>query len=250
MKIIISPAKRMEECADLFEPGALPELLGQTKILYEVLKAMGEDELGKLFRANAGITRQNYLRYQEMRLEHAATPALLSYVGLQFQTMAPRVFSREQWEYVKKHLRILSGFYGILRPDDRITPYRLEMQARLSVNGRKDLYDFWGDLLSRALLRDENAGGRVVVNLASREYSRSIEPHLTEDTRFVTCMFGSLDGHSIKMKASAAKMARGEMVRYMAEKQIEDVEEIRDFSGLGYRFCEEMSTENCFVYLH
>lgn len=249
MKIIISPAKRMEECQDLFAPGAYPELLEQTKLLYEALKAMEEGELGKLFRANAQITRQNYLRYQEMCLERAATPALLSYVGIQFQSMAPKVFSYEQWEYVKTHLRILSGFYGILRPDDRITPYRLEMQARLSMNSKKDLYDFWGDSLCRALLRDESAGSRVIVNLASQEYSRSIEPYLSEDTRFVTCVFGTTDGNRVKMKASAAKIARGTMVRYMAGKQIEDVEEIKHFSELGYRFSRERSTENCFVYL-
>ena len=210
---------------------------------------MEEGELGKLFRANAQITRQNYLRYQEMCLERAATPALLSYVGIQFQSMAPKVFSYEQWEYVKTHLRILSGFYGILRPDDRITPYRLEMQARLSMNSKKDLYDFWGDSLCRALLRDESAGSRVIVNLASKEYSRSIEPYLSEDTRFVTCVFGTTDGNRVKMKASAAKIARGTMVRYMAGKQIEDVEEIKHFSELGYRFSRERSTENCFVYL-
>lgn len=249
MKIIISPAKRMEECQDLFAPGAYPEFLEQTKLLYEALKAMEEGELGKLFRANAQITRQNYLRYQEMCLERAATPALLSYVGIQFQSMAPKVFSYEQWEYVKTHLRILSGFYGILRPDDRITPYRLEMQARLSMNSKKDLYDFWGDSLCRALLRDESAGSRVIVNLASKEYSRSIEPYLSEDTRFVTCVFGTTDGNRVKMKASAAKIARGTMVRYMAGKQIEDVEEIKHFSELGYRFSRERSTENCFVYL-
>ena len=163
--------------------------------------------------------------------------------------MAPKVFSYEQWEYVKTHLRILSGFYGILRPDDRITPYRLEMQARLSMNSKKDLYDFWGDSLCRALLRDESAGSRVIVNLASKEYSRSIEPYLSEDTRFVTCVFGTTDGNRVKMKASAAKIARGTMVRYMAGKQIEDVEEIKHFSELGYRFSRERSTENCFVYL-
>ena len=96
---------------------------------------------------------------------------------------------------------------------------------------------------------DESAGSRVIVNLASKEYSRSIEPYLSEDTRFVTCVFGTTDGNRVKMKASAAKIARGTMVRYMAGKQIEDVEEIKHFSELGYRFSRERSTENCFVYL-
>lgn len=257
MKIIISPAKKMEECQDIFEPGGFSAYMEQTKVLCGILKNMTEPELKELFKANDQITRENFMRYQSMDLMRALTPALLSYVGIQYQYMAPRLFSYEQWEYVKRHLRILSGFYGILRPDDRVTPYRLEMQARLSVNGKRDLYDFWGGSLLEEMIREEQeedqAGDEkihtVILNLASKEYSKVIEAHLTPDIRFVTCVFGAVDGGKIRTKATEAKMARGEMVRYMAEARIEDVERVKSFSGLGYRYCEEYSNKDNFVFL-
>jgi len=249
MKIIISPAKKMETCDDIFAPGGLPVYIGRTKLLYEKLKAMTEAELQALFKANDQITRENYMRYRSMDLDRAMTPALLSYIGIQYQYMAPKLFSTEQWEYAKRHLRILSGFYGILRPDDRVTPYRLEMQAKLSVDGKRDLYDFWGESLLSDMRREET-DAPVIINLASKEYSKAIEAHLTPDVRFVTCIFGILgDNGKIKVKATEAKMARGEMVRFMAENRIEDPEKIREFSALGYRYSEECSDKDSFVYL-
>ena len=107
MKIIISPAKKMEECQDIFVPGDFPMYLSWTKQLYELLKSMTEEELKPLFKANAQITRQNFERYQTMDLMRALTPALLSYVGIQYQYMAPKLFSNEEWEYVNGCLRIL-----------------------------------------------------------------------------------------------------------------------------------------------
>ena len=269
LKIIISPAKKMEECQDIFAAESSPQYLDRTRILYEKLNAMTESELQELFKANDQITRQNFERYQAMNLDRAHTPALLSYVGIQYQYMAPKLFSYEQWEYVKEHLRILSGFYGILRPEDKVTPYRLELQAKLAADGAKDLYGFWGDSLLNALLERtmspaaletnqpaeetapavSKADRPVILNLASKEYSKAIEKHLTPEIRYVTCLFGELKNGQVKVKATEAKMARGEMVRFMAEKKIEDVEEIRKFTGLGYRYAEEFSTENTYTFI-
>ena len=142
MKIIISPAKKMEECSDLFEPGGLPEFLLEAETLLSRLKAMTEPELKALFKANDSITHENFLRFRSMELSRAQTPAVLAYVGIQYQYMTPKLFSYGQWEYVKEHLRILSGFYGILKPDDRVVPYRLEMQAKLPAGASGDLYGF------------------------------------------------------------------------------------------------------------
>lgn len=265
LKIIISPAKKMEECQDIFAAESSPQYLNRTRILYEKLKAMTEDELKELFKANEQITRQNYERFRTMDLDRAHTPALLSYVGIQYQYMAPKLFSYDQWEYVREHLRILSGFYGILRPEDKVTPYRLEMQAKLSVDGAKDLYGFWGKSLLNALLdRTETpevavtaeavtsstkTALPVILNLASKEYSKVIEKHLTPEIRYVTCVFGELKNGQVKVKATEAKMARGEMVRFMAEKKIEDVEETKKFSCLGYCYAEEFSTEDTYTFI-
>ena len=240
LKIIISPAKKMEECQDIFEAESFPQFLNRTKVLYQTLKSMTETELQKLFKANDQITRQNYERFQTMDLERAHTPALLSYVGIQYQYMAPHLVSNAQWDYVKEHLRILSGFYGILRPVDRVTLYRLEMQAKLAVENTKDLYGFWGKSLLDALMEgNEDNGAKTILNLASKEYSKAIEKYLTSDIRYVTCVFGVLKDGQVKVKATEAKMARGEMVRLMAENKVQEVEKIRNFEVLDYRYNAE-----------
>ena len=112
--------------------------------------------------------------------------------------MAPVVFADQELAYISRHLRILSGFYGLLRPLDGVVPYRLEMQAKAQVAGTKNLYAFWGDKLYKALL-DES---RIVVNLASKEYSKAITPHLTPQDQLITCTFGELAGEKIVQKAS------------------------------------------------
>ena len=180
-----------------------------------------------------------------MDLEKGRTPALLSYVGLQYQYMAPQVFTVDQWEYVRTHLWILSGFYGMLRPKQGITPYRLEMQARLSVGEAKDLYAFWGDRLYKELVREE----QVVLNLASKEYSKAIEPYLKQEIRYVTCVFGSLQEGKVKVKGTEAKMARGEMVRWLSMQQIEEPEDVRKFEGLGFSYCADRSGPGEYVFL-
>ena len=243
MKIIISPAKKMEECQDIFAPGGFPQYLPWTKQLYELLKSMTEEELKNLFKANDQITRQNFERFQTMDITRALTPALLSYVGIQYQYMAPKLFSNEEWEYVNRHLRILSGFYGVLKPDDRVTPYRLEMQTKLSADGKKDLYEFWGRKLYDAV------GDSVIINLASKEYSKAIEPYLAPGDRFVTCIFGEYKDNKVKVKATEAKMARGEMVRYMAQNRIRQPEDIKNFDCLGYRYSKELSLEDTFIFI-
>ena len=124
-----------------------------------------------------------------MDLERRLTPALLSYEGIQYQYMAPGVFEQGQWDYVQEHLRILSGFYGILKPLDGIVPYRLEMQAKVELpSGIKSLYDYWGSSICRELAADET----LIVNLASKEYSRAVEPYLEAHIDNVNCVFGTL----------------------------------------------------------
>ena len=145
-----------------------------------------------------------------------------------------------------RHLRILSGFYGVLRADDGIVPYRLEMQAKLKTDLHKDLYGFWGDKIYRELAAD---GPAVILNLASKEYSRAVEPYLRTGDRFVTCVFGTLKDGKVRVKATEAKMARGEMVRFLAGTQASEPEEARAFNEMGFSFCEERSTDCEYVFL-
>lgn len=159
--------------------------------------------------------------------------------------MAPRVFSQKQWDYVQEHLRILSGFYGILKPLDGVFPYRLEMQSKAGIKGFKNLYDFWGRSIYDALVREEDC----IINLASREYSKCIEKYVTPEVSYITCVFGCLKDGRVKSKATQAKMARGEMVRYMAEENIETADRLREFCGLGFSYSQAHSSENEYVFL-
>jgi len=178
-------------------------------------------------------------------LRNDLTPAILAYEGIQYQYMAPNVFTDQALEYVQEHLRILSGFYGIVKPLDGVVPYRLEMQAKLSVDGAKDLYAYWGDRLALQLASETDC----IVNLASKEYSLSVSKHLPANVRMITCVFGEEKDGKIIEKGTMCKMARGEMVRFMAEHRIEHVEEIRTFDRLGYRYAEDRSDENTYVFV-
>ncbi len=182
-------------------------------------------------------------RIQKMELHRRLTPAVLSYEGIQYQYMAPAVFETQMLEWVQEHLRILSGFYGILRPMDGVTPYRLEMQAKLSCDGFRDLYEFWGNSLYEAVK------GHTILNLASKEYSRCVERFLEPEDRFITCVFGERNGSKIVQKGTYAKMARGEMVRFLAEHKAEKPEEAKKFEGLGFHFDEKASDEKNYVFV-
>lgn len=245
MRIIISPAKKMAADTDSLAADGLPALLERTERLKAVLQEMSPAELQALWKCNDAIAKRNVERLSAMDLRRRLTPAILSYEGIQYQYMAPRVMETAQLDYLREHLLILSGFYGLLRPFDGVTPYRLEMQAKLSVGDCRDLYEFWGDTLARQLASETD----FVLNLASKEYSRAVEPHLPKSVRFLTCTFGEHKDGKVIEKGTMCKMARGQMVRWLAENNVTSWADIRAFDQLGYRFQPELSSENHDVFL-
>lgn len=245
MKIIISPAKKMRTDADFLQPESLPLFLQEADCLRSYIRALSLQELQHLLCCNADIARLNYHRYQEMDLRQAPTPALLAYDGIQYQYMAPQVFETDHFAYVQKHLRILSGLYGILRPLDGVVPYRLEMQAKLRIGSYGNLYDFWGSRPADCLTAEDD----VIINLASDEYSRAVRRHLHGRGAYITCLFGEMIGGKVVEKGVYVKMARGQMVRFMAENRITVPEDIKRFDRLGYRFCDRYSDEQTYVFI-
>lgn len=245
MRIIISPAKKMNVDTDSISYRTAPLFLERAEELMYWMQKLSFSEAQKLLGCNDKLASLNFDRYQNMDLRKNLTPALLSYEGIQYQYMAPKVFTKEEWEYVQERLWILSGFYGALRPLDGVTPYRMEMQAKARVSGKKDLYDFWGDKIYKTVMKE----GHVTVNLASKEYSKCIEKYLKPEDRFITCIFGERKGEKIVQKGTQAKMARGEMVRFMAGRRMQEPEELKAFDGLGYHFEEEVSTLTEYVFL-
>ena len=245
MRIIIAPAKNMVVDTDSFALDGPPQFLERAERLKMVLQGMSPKELQGLWKCSDAIAKLNVERLEHMDLCRNLTPAVLSYEGIQYRYMAPGVMETAHLDYLREHLRILSGFYGLLRPFDGVTPYRLEMQAKLSVGDCRDLYEFWGDTLARQLASETD----FVLNLASKEYSRAVEPHLPKSVRFLTCTFGEHKDGKVIEKGTMCKMARGQMVRWLAENNVTSWADIRAFDQLGYRFQPELSSENHDVFL-
>jgi cytoplasmic iron level regulating protein YaaA (DUF328/UPF0246 family) len=222
MKIIISPAKKMWVDTDGFQVTGIPEFINEASILMEKIQSLSYSEAKALWQCNDKIAELNYDRYKNMDLRRGLTAAIIAFEGLQYQHIGTNNLTEEALAYLSEHLRILSGFYGILRPFDGVSPYRLEMQAKLSLNGCKDLYEFWGDSLYKKLV---------------------------EEDRFVTIEFGELVNGKVKQKGNLAKMARGEMVKFMAKNQISDLKDIKDFRELGFVYSKNLSNKGKYVFL-
>lgn len=245
MRIIISPAKKMNMDHDFFIEITTSRFLHEAEEILSHLRALNYDQLKNIWQCNDKITQLNYQRVNTMNLNTNLTPAILSYEGIQYQYMAPRAFTTAEFTYIQEHLRILSGFYGILRPLDGVTPYRLEMQAKMKLGKADSMYAFWQDKIAIELFSES----KCIINLASKEYSKCITDYLKEDIQFITCVFGELKGDKVVEKGTKVKMARGEMVRFMAENQIRDVEEMKKFDRLNYTFSEKFSNEGTYVFI-
>ena len=245
MRIIISPAKKMNTDTDSLPWRDLPVFLPQTEQLLYLMRQMGYEELKKLWKCNDQIAALNTERLAHMDLHRHLTPAILAYEGIQYQYMAPGVFTQREFDYVQEHLRILSGFYGLLRPFDGVTPYRLEMQAKLKVQDAKDLYAYWGSCIAESLFGETD----TIIDLASKEYSICVSKYLPSHVRLISCVFGEEKDGKLIEKGTMCKMARGEMVRFMAENQVSDPEQLKDFDRLNYQFSGDLSNDNKFVFL-
>ena len=249
LKIIVSPAKKMNVVDDYSFQITEPVMKEKTDKLYSILKKLDKETLKNLWNCSDKLVDQNFERLHTYEPGKNMTPALLAYEGIQYQYMAPQVFADREWEYVSSHLRILSGLYGVLRPTDGVIPYRLEMQTRLQADGAKDLYHFWNTMLYDGLCNDNASEPLTLINLASGEYSKAVLPYMKENDTCITCIFAEEVNGKVKVKATMAKMARGEMVRFMAEHQIENVKDIQQFDRLDFSFRKDLSSENEYVFI-
>ena len=245
MRIILSPAKKMQHDENGPAYRDLPVFLSDAEKIKASLKEKSFSELKALWACNEKITEQNIERLSSMDLREKLTPALLSYDGIAYQYMAPTVFETEMLSYVQEHLRILSGFYGVVRPMDGVSPYRLEMQAKLEIDSAKNLYEYWGDRLYKEV-RDSSG---IIINLASKEYSKCIEKYLQPGDRYITCNFFEEQEGKLVQKGVYCKMARGEMVRFMAENRVEEPEGLKDFAVMGYQYDKELSSEKEYIFV-
>lgn len=230
---------------DTFTHRQMPKLIEKSQILLEYLEELNYNDLKSIWKSSDNLTELNLKRIQNMDLYDNLTPAILSFQGLQYQYMGAGVFTYEELDYLEEHLRILSGFYGIVKPFDGIVPYRLEMKSKFVDWKYKSLYEFWGEKIAKSIF----AESKCIVNLASKEYSDSITKYLSDGIKLIDCSFGELIDGKVIEKASFVKMARGEMVRFMAENNIKKVEEIKKFDRLDYSYREDLSNKNNYVYI-
>lgn len=244
MIVILSPAKNMR-------PGHLdglkitrPRHLEKTRRLNALLKTYDPWELESLLSINPKLAINAWSNYHDMDLNRVGTPALLAYNGLAYHHLFASDFTLEDFHFAAEHLRILSAFYGVLRPSDGILPYRLQLQCKLKVDG-KSLYAFWADMIYQDLFQT----GQAVINLCSQEYAKTVSPYLLENDTFITCRFLSRRAGRLCCTATNAKMARGQMARYIIKNHITSPRELRSFDWNGYVFSQALSNSTEYVFI-
>ena len=244
MKIIISPAKKMKR-EEYVAPLHRPMFLKEAGELLSFLRSLSDSEMAKVWKVKGALLSSSLSSLSMLSLEDIGSPAIFSYDGIQYTYMSPSSFTDSMLEYAEKNLRIISGLYGLLRPLDGVGTYRLEMESPISIPGYGDLYSYWGGKIASSLMEDE----RLLVNLASAEYSKAVLPYLPSTVTVVTPVFLDWEKGRYVSKGVYAKMERGEMVRFLAETGAETVEDIMKFSSRGYEFSRFLSDSNtlCFV---
>lgn len=229
---------------DSFPIQSKPQFLDKTRILERFLKSRSNEQLKDLWHASENVTKQSILQLENMNLDERLTPAILAFSGIQYQYMAPDLFTQPALDYIQKNLRILSGFYGMLRPFDGVCPYRLELNTKMVGFRDYSLYHFWGSDIAENLFQEDN----IVIDLASKQYTRLVKPYLSQGRQLITVEFQELKNGKWKTVGVHAKMARGEMVRYIAEKQIKNPTDLQDFNDFEFQFEPDVSTKDHYVF--
>jgi len=240
MLFLLSPAKTLDYETPVGElPHTLPQFLGRSARLIEVLRKRSPAQLAELMDISPALAELNVARFRawsDRFDERNARQAVLAFDGDVYEGLQARTLSRADLDWAQRHLRILSGLYGVLRPLDRIQPYRLEMGTALPVGAARNLYQFWdGDIaayLNRELAADATP---VVVNLASQEYFRSVDLRILK-ARVVECVFEDWKGGGYKVISFFAKKARGLMARYAIQQRVRTPRRLEGFDLEGYRF--------------
>lgn len=254
MIIVISPAKTLDMDFEKVASRKISEplFIKQSSMLVKQLKLLKTADVRKLMGVSQKIAELNQQRYQQWSLpftKENAKPALLAFKGDVYQGMDVATFTGQDFEFAQKHLRILSGLYGCLRPMDLIQPYRLEMGTALKNQSGNNLYEFWGNSITEHLEEEiKGSKSKVLVNLASQEYFKSVHTrNLTAE--IVTPVFKDYKNGQYKVISFLAKKARGMMCSYIIKNRINIPEEMLAFDEGGYRFDEKQSTLHEYIFL-
>ena len=252
MLAIISPAKTLDfETPPLTNSSSCPEFLDHSQSLIKKLRTLSESKLCSLMSISSKLAALNEQRYQDWKLPFTtsnAKQAILAFKGDVYTGFNFEKYNEKDFAYAQKHLRILSGLYGLLRPLDLIQPYRLEMGTKLATPKGKDLYEFWGSTLTNALNDAiKNSGIQILVNLASNEYCNVIHKP-TLRGRVITPVFKDQKRGDFKVISFFAKKARGAMSDYLVRNRINKPEGLKEFKGMGYQFNPNLTSDDNWVF--
>lgn len=249
MLVVVSPAKRLDETPPRAAEGTSPRFPEATAELVETARTLDAGALEKLMDISPKLAALNVARFASIGSGEGAKPALEMFAGDTYTGLEAQTLDADALDYAQRHLRILSGLYGLLRPRDMIEPHRLEMGSRLANAHGRDLYAFWGDRIAEALVADAaQAGTDVLVNCASVEYFTAADrPALS--LRVITPSFLEDRPEGPKVVSFWAKQARGAMARFVVSNRLRDPEALAEFDTGGYRFQPGMSTPDRPVFL-
>jgi len=242
MKICLSPAKTFAKEVPAGLRRHEPLFITETKQLVTGLQAWKPEQYQKAMHVSQNIAHLNHERYQLWH-EQVGHPALAYFKGDVYRGVNVDDFDAADWDYAQAHVNILSGLYGILRANDSIKNYRLEMGTKWSPNNQ-DLYTFWGDKISQVLNKSES---EVIINLASMEYWKSVDQDALK-LPVITPIFKEKKDGKYKIVAIYAKRARGLMTRYAIKNKITDPEDLKQFDLEGYKFDESLSSGTEWVF--
>ena len=253
MLFILSPAKRIisSEYGNASRSHSQPDLVLHAAKLVSLLKSYSPNQLSDLLKVSDQLAVLNAGRYAEWSVDHSpenSRQAIFSYDGDVYRGLNPQTFDDLQLDYAQRHVRVLSGLYGILRPLDLIQPYRLEMGTRMPNPCGNSLYAFWRSLITNGIQKEfERQGTSVLVNLASDEYARAIDPKRL-DASLVTPLFQEWHGGKWEIIPIHAKRARGLMARYAIINRIDNVEMLKAFDSEGYAYDQASSDAGNWVF--
>lgn len=252
MLVVVSPAKNLDyESPLVTSEFSQPELLDHAQELIERCRQLSPQQIGSLMKISDKLSGLNADRYAAWNMPFDtdnARQALLAFNGDVYTGLDAQSFSEADFEFAQQHMRILSGLYGLLKPLDLMQAYRLEMGTKLDNSRGKDLYQFWGNIITDKLNQAlTEQGDNVLVNLASNEYFKSVKPKQL-DAMVITPVFKDKKNGQYKVISFFAKKARGLMARYIIQNQLTQVEQLKQFDSAGYQFSAELSDQQQLVF--
>ncbi len=251
MLLIVSPAKTLDYETPLpTDDFTQPELLGEAQLLIDELVALTPKDVGSLMKLSDKLAVLNVNRFQHWSqpfTQDNARPAMFAFKGDVYTGLDAYSFKKADITFAQKHFRMLSGLYGLLKPLDLMQPYRLEMGTKFENQRGKNLYDFWGEIITQKI-NEEPAAKDVILNLASNEYFKAVKQKQLKG-KVITPVFKDEKNGQFKVISFFAKKARGMMAAYVIKNKIKNVDDIKAFDVAGYWYSPEQSSATEWVFL-